>query len=103
MPGHPAAGMHADRCDLAIIDPDARVLLDASAHDVESRQRVDQCLLDLAQVPMQILAMLLEIEDRISNELAGAVKGDVPTALDVEQLDTAGGERCFTQQQMLAF
>src|SRR5437899_12948 len=36
---------------------------------------------------MQVLTVAFEVDDRIAYELAGAVKGDVAAALDLEQLD----------------
>jgi hypothetical protein len=44
---------------------------------------------DLPQVPVQILPVPLEVDDRISDELPGSVKGDVPAALHLEHANTA--------------
>ncbi len=36
---------------------------------------------------MQILPVALQVDDRIANELTGAVERDVATTLHLEQLD----------------
>ncbi len=38
---------------------------------------------------MQVLPVPLEVDDRVADELAGAVEGDITAALDLEQLDAA--------------
>ena len=43
----------------------------------------------LAEVPVEIRPMVPQIEDRIADQLAGAVEGDVAAALDLEDLDPA--------------
>jgi hypothetical protein len=45
-------------------------------------------VLELAQVPVQILLVAPEIDDGISNQLPRSVKGDVAASLDLEHLDS---------------
>ena len=42
---------------------------------------------------MQILAVSLEIDDRIAHELSRAMERHVSTALDLEQLDAVGCQK----------
>ena len=71
---------------LAILRParphagEARVPLGG---DAERGQRVDQRRLELAQVPVQVLPVLAQVEDRIADQLARPVVGHVAAALDL--------------------
>ena len=60
-----------------------------SAAEPERAQRGDERRLELAQVPVQVLPVLPEVEDRVADELARAVVGHVPAALDLGHLDPA--------------
>jgi len=86
VPGDPVARVHADRGDLLAAGPHSGERSIPFAGNSIVGERVDQRFLDLSQVPVQILLVALEIDDRISDELAGSVEGDVSSALDLEQL-----------------
>jgi len=49
--------------------------------------------LELSQVPVQILLVAGEVDDRIAHQLPGSVERDVAAALDLEAVDAAGGEQ----------
>ena len=72
VPGDPVARVHADRRDLAAARPDAGEAGVPLAGNAEVAERVDQRLLDLPQIPVQILLVALEVDDRIADELARA-------------------------------
>ena len=93
VPGDPLPGVHADGGDLPARRPHARESLGAFAANVECRERANQRGLELAEVPVQVLLVMAQIDDRISDELSRPVKGDVAAALHVEEFDAAGGER----------
>src|SRR2546430_5437234 len=78
--------MHADAGDLAgaSAGPDAGVARLPLARDVEPGERVDQGLLERAQVPMQVAAVAAQVQDGIADELPRAVEGDIAAALDLE-------------------
>ncbi len=42
---------------------------------------------------MQVLAVVREVDDRVADELAGAVVGDVAAAFDLEYLDGPVGRQ----------
>ena len=52
----------------------------------------DQRLLEVAQVEVQVALVAREREDRVADELARPVVGDVAAALDLEDGDVAGGD-----------
>src|SRR5688572_20113137 len=89
MPRHPVPSMHADRRDLACMRPHAGVAAVATCLDAHLAECHDERFLDLAQVPVQVLAVSLEVEDGVAHQLSGAVEGDVAAALDFVHLDAA--------------
>ena len=82
------------------LGPDARVADVPLRGDAQLRQGLDEALLDLPEVPVQVLAVPLEIDDRVADELAGPVKRHVPAALDLEQLDAALRQERRRREQM---
>src|SRR5687767_12113634 len=100
MPRDPIARMHADRRDLSIPRPDAGVLGHAFGADPQRRQRSNENLFDLPQIPMKILLVSLEVEDRIADELSWAMEGDVAAALDLEDLHAELRELRRVRQQV---
>ena len=53
--------------------------------ETEARERADDRLLEVAQVDVQVALGVAQQEDRVADELAGAVIGDVAAALDLVQ------------------
>ena len=77
---------HADGADLARVrpvgvDPHAGVLGEPARRHAERRQRVDDQLLDVAHV-LGRAEPVAELHDRVADELARAVVGDVAAAAD---------------------
>src|SRR5207248_1232323 len=83
--------------------PDTGVGRVTLAGNPEIGEGVDQRLFDFSQIPVQILAMALEIDDRISHQLAGSVKCHVAAALDLEKLDAPGLQKLRRRDEMLFF
>ena len=46
----------------------------AHALELERRERLDECLLEVAHVALHVLAVLPEVEDRVADELPGTVE-----------------------------
>ena len=75
--------------------PDADVLL-AVAHpafDAVAGQRPDQRLLEVAHVAADVAAVGAEVEDRIADQLAGAVVGHLAAAVALGDLDPPRRQR----------
>src|SRR6185295_10186378 len=92
MPGDPVARVHADGCDLSAARPHARVGGVSLAGNSIVSEGVDQRLFDFPEIPVQVLPMSLEIDDRVANELPGSMERHVTTALDLEYFDTLGAQ-----------
>src|SRR2546430_12537054 len=56
------------------------------------RSRVDQRLLEGAEVPVEVPLVTRQVDDRVADELAGSVERHVPAALDLEDLDAIAAE-----------
>ena len=84
-PGH----VDADRGDLAVLDPDARVirplLVAGAGAQAFIGERGDQGSFD----PSQVQSNVGDRHDGVADQLARAVTGEFAPALDVDQLDVA--------------
>ena len=72
-----------------VADPDAGASLDATAVDAELGEHVDEDALEPAHVADDV-DRLGEAQDRIPDELAGAVPGDLAAAVDVDDGGAVG-------------
>ena len=54
--------------------------------DAERRERVDHDALEVVRVAPQVLAVVAQVEDRVADELAGAVPGRAPAAIGAQHL-----------------
>src|SRR6476620_5281508 len=81
--------MDADGGDLprGPLQPDAGQAIEARSFDTERRERLDERLLEIADVLLDVAAVALQIEDRIADELAGAVKRRLAAAIGLDNLD----------------
>ena len=83
----------ADGGDLVLAagrgDPDAGAALDASAVDAELGEHVDEDALEPAHVADHV-DRLGEAQDRVADELAGTVPGDLAAAVDVDDGGSVG-------------
>ena len=86
---HSAADPDADRRDLALgaalvgAEPDAAAAGDAGGGDAEVGAHRDQRLLDPADV-VDDLDVVGQPDDRVADQLAGPVEGDLAAAIDVD-------------------
>ena len=78
---------------LRVPPPTQTPVLPVTAHafDAVARQGPDHALLEVAQEPVQVALAVLEQQNGIGHDLPGAVVGDVAAALDLDDLDLAGG------------
>src|SRR6185295_11805351 len=93
VPGDPVARVNADGCDLPAARPHAGVGGVSLAGNSIVSEGVDQRLFDFPEIPVQVLTVSLEIDDRIADELAGSMESDVTTALDLEDLDALAAQK----------
>ena len=105
--GDPAADVDTDGGEFFFgdiagrLDPDAGFAGDPIGGDAEIGGGTDHGFFEGADVPVNIAADWIEIEDGIADDLAGAVIGDVATAVRFAELDIFlaedifGGEKIF--------
>ena len=92
MRGDPARDAHADRGDLVVADPDAALSLGALSGDAVFANGPDQHLFEFRHVLAHVAIAFAEVDDRIADELAGTVIGDVTPARGLEETDALGIE-----------
>src|SRR5205823_2325646 len=85
---HPARHVDSDRGDLPgrAGEPDAGQALQRLPYQSERRKRLDQRLLELAYVALDVAAVLLQVEDRIADELARPVVGRPAASVRLDDL-----------------
>ena len=76
---------HADGRDLAVFDPNAGQALASLRGNFVFGQKIDEQLLEPAQIAMQILAAPAKIDNRIAHQLAGPVISRLTAAIDREK------------------
>ena len=77
----------------SVADPDAGQPWHAPGVDAVVGRDANQHLLEIAHVAMHVAAIGLQVEDRIADDLAGAVVGDVAAAPGLVDLDAARRQR----------
>src|SRR5947208_7437096 len=92
MPGDPLLHVDPDARDLAVPSPHAGVTRIPRGGYAEPGERVDQRLLEGAEVPVELPLVTRQLDDRVADELAGSVERHVPAALDLEDLDAIAAE-----------
>ena len=97
---HAARDVDADRRDLALLRPDAGVVGPVvgsrAGLDPGARERGDDRLLDRAEVRDDVD----DAHDRIADELAGAVVGQLAAAVDVDDVDPALAIPVLAERQL---
>src|SRR5690606_3103975 len=85
MRGDPAPGVDSHGANLAFLafwaHPDTGTVLNPPRFDAEVRQGLDYNLLQGSQVAAKVGKDALQVENRIHDELAGSMEGDVPAAV----------------------
>ena len=82
--------MHADRGDLARAARTSQTPVrpvDPRRLDLERADRADDRLLEVAAVALHVLAVPVQVEDRVADELAGPVEGRLAAAVGLDELD----------------
>ena len=69
------------------VDPDPGQPFDPRRLHSQRRQSPDQRLLEVAAVALHILSVALQVEDRVADELPGAVVGRLAAAVGLDDLD----------------
>jgi hypothetical protein len=83
--------------------PDARLSLQPPALDTEIPQRHDQGLFDVAHVAVHVAPIRPQVEDRVTDELARAVIGDVAAASCFEDGHALRGQRFRRRHDVRGF
>src|SRR5690606_27710031 len=89
--GHPTAAPDPHRAELTLgadlirAYPDARPVLDPPCVETEIATGQHHRLLERPKVAVDVREDASEIEDRITDELTGPMKGDVAAPIDVNQ------------------
>src|ERR1051326_2406632 len=81
----PMANTDTDRRDLAILHPDASQTTTRRRRYANPGQRLDEQIFEPAQISMQILAAVSQIDDWIADQLARAVVGCLAAAINGKQ------------------
>ncbi len=94
-----ARDVHAERGDLAILDPHAgvvgAVVRSRARDDADLAERGDDRVLHRAQVRDDVG----DGHDRVAHQLAGAVVGDAPAAVGVDHVDAFGAVEVLAERQ----
>ncbi len=79
------------------VRPSTRVRRDAVVAD-----RPNQHVFEIAHVAVDVAAIRVQVDDRIADDLAGPVIGDVAAAAGFENLDAAGASASGSRQDVRA-
>lgn len=80
----PFPNTHADGGEFTVLDPDAGEAFAAAGLDSENGAGADEGVLKMAQMSVEVPAVRVQVEDRIADELAGAVIGGLAAAVGLE-------------------
>ena len=80
--GDPTPAAHTDGRHLALIEPDPRQSIDSLTVETELSQHIDHHLLQLTQVPVQVCAVAMEIQNGIDHKLPRSVMRDLPSSVN---------------------
>src|SRR5258708_4369635 len=100
MRGNPAADMHANSGDFASRGPHARSARVAPCFYPELSQRIDQRLLEGANVRHHVALPFSQIDDGVADDLTGTMIGYVAAAVGVLEIDPGPRERFRRGQQI---
>src|SRR5215469_18043282 len=106
MRGDPAADVDTNGRELFLgdaarrLDPDAGFAGDAIGGDAEVGRGADHGFFQSADVPVNIAADAVEIENGIADDLAGAVIGDVAAAIRFAEFDAFLAEDVFRGKEI---
>src|SRR6476659_4542793 len=90
--GHPARNPDANRRQFVVPHPHPSEPLDTAGDEPVIGGGSDERFLEVPHIAVDIAAIRLEVENRVSDDLAGAVVGDVAAAAGLMELDLAGSQ-----------
>ena len=93
---NPRGDVYANRGDLAIFDPDARVLfaLARLGLDAEIAERIDHRAFEELDVATQVAAHRCKVEHGVAHQLAGAVIRRLPTTRNLNDRNASLLQHC---------
>ena len=100
MAGHPARDANADGGELLIADPHAGQAVNPVRIDAVVGRRANQHVFEIAHVAVHVAAIGFEIEDRVADDLTGAMIRDVTAAAGLVHVDAPSGEQIGRGENM---
>ena len=94
--------MIAARSTIGLPNPHARASRNTERLDPERGSCLDHALLELPHIPNHIAANSVQVQNRVSDNLAGAVIGDIAAAIGVMKFDALTAEEIFGNAQVFA-
>src|SRR5690606_5658819 len=106
--GYPATGTDTQRADLACplavsVQPHARISRIAAGRYTVIGQRAYNCLLQRAQIPVDVCKEVVEIQYRVSHNLSGAMICNVAAAVNFVKGCPLFSETFFIEEEILCF
>src|SRR5277367_2333404 len=92
--------MHADCRHFPAIHPNAGAAWNLSSRNTKIRERTDDRPLDGANIGAHIALPFSQIQDRITDDLSGAVIRDVAAAVGGVKLNASAGKSGFAREQV---
>ncbi len=97
----PAADLHADCGDLVSLHPDSRIPFLPRPFNPEGPQGNDDCFLQASEVLMQVRVIIVQVENGISDDLAGPVIGYITTPVDFKKFNATLAEFVPRRQEVV--
>lgn len=85
---YPARNPHTDRSQFFVTDPNTGQPIDPAGFDSEIAGSSDQYFFEVAHISADVTTIGGKFDDRISNQLAGAMICHIAAATCLEKLDT---------------
>ena len=108
MQGYPAAALHAEGANFAGVggpgfptEPHAGKAGNATGVQAVFGEGADNGFLQRAEVPMNVGPEIVEVENGVAHQLAGAVVGDVAAPVDAVEAGVVRGQAGVIEQQVL--
>ena len=104
--GDPAADVDTDgsefffRDSAGWLDPDAGFAGDTKGRDAEVRGSTNHGFFERADVPVHVAADAIEIEDGVTDDLAGPMIGDIAAAVRFPEFDAFLAQDVFRREQI---
>ena len=89
--GDPFAHAYSEGGDFSIVDPDPGQAIPAASGDAEIGEGEDEGFLQGAEIGVEVFPVIFEIKNGVADELAWAVIGRLPPAIDFYDRMRKGG------------